>query len=218
MNLLYSSILPRRHLPAVLFALLLAVAGNLAAAESGAKLLDDWLSGLSSLSSDFRQITLTADGVRMIESTGRLYMKRPGKFRWEYDAPNKQLIIADGKRVYLHDEDLDQVSHRSQKEALAGTPAQMIGSGEPVAKHFRLSELERDDDRTWVKLTPKIADSQVAELQVGFEGRRLETLIMQDSFGQLTRFVFTGTKRNPRLSGDLFKFHKPSGGDFLDFD
>jgi len=173
---------------------------------------------LRSLSSRFEQITLSADGGRMVESQGMLYLKRPGKFRWEYDSPVKQIIIADGKRVWLHDLELDQVSHQSQGKALNGTPAQLLTTDEPLKRHFKVFPWSNGDEREWVELQPKEEDTQVVKIRIGFVGERLDTLLMEDSFGQLTRFTFSGTKRNPSLDDDLFRFDESAAGDFLRID
>lgn len=210
------------RLAAVVLTLALGLGGWMQArAESDAvEILTDYLQDLNSLSADFRQITLVPgnSGEQAFESAGRLYLRRPGRFRWEYDSPSEQLIIADGSRVYLEDTELDQVSHRSQEAALEGTPAQLLASDEPIDRYFRVRPLERDDGRAWVELEPKAEDSQVTRLQIAFIDGRLDTLLMEDRFGQLTRFVFTGIERNPRLADDLFQFDRPVGGDFLQMD
>jgi outer membrane lipoprotein carrier protein len=197
--------------------LLLALSGAVEA-TTGAQRLESYLKGLRSLSSRFQQTTMSADGGRMLESQGTLYLERPGKFRWEYDAPIKQLIVADGKQVWLHDLELDQVSHQSEGKALDGTPAQLLTSEEPIESQFEVSPWSNGDEREWVELQPKAKDSQVTRIRIGFVGDRLDTLLMEDSFGQLTRFTFTGTKRNPTLDDKLFRFKQPTGGNFLQFD
>lgn len=195
----------------------LAIASPLAAAASGVERLDTYLKGLDSLSAEFRQITLAADGGRMVEASGTLYLKRPGRFRWEYQAPMEQVIVADGKRVWLHDIELDQVSHQSQDTALAGTPAQLLASDDPVEKHFTVQPWDAGDQREWVELLPKAGSGEIIKIRIGFAGAELDTLLMEDAFGQLTRLSFTATKRNPRLSDDLFKLEKGVGGDLLQF-
>jgi len=189
-----------------------------ATAATGPERLQDYLRGLKSLVSDFRQITLNADGGRMVESRGTFYLRRPGKFRWEYKCPVKQVIVADGKRVWLHDLELDQVSHQSQTKALGGTPAQLLTTEGPVDRHFKVTPWDAGDAREWVELRPKAKDTQVVRIRIGFVGKHLDTLVMEDSFGQLTRFVFTGTKRNPKLDQDLFCFDASSVVDFLQID
>jgi outer membrane lipoprotein carrier protein len=187
------------------------------APASGADRLESYLKGLSSLSSRFDQVTLNADGGRMLESEGMLYLKRPGKFRWEYSTPNEQVIIADGKRVWVHDLELDQVSHKSQDSALAGTPAQLLANDEPIDRHFQVSPWEAGDEREWVELTPKAKDTQVVKIRIGFIGDRLDTMLMEDSFGQLTRFTFSGTQRNPGLKEDLFRLPRSATSNFIEF-
>ncbi|CAD7851163.1 MAG: Outer membrane lipoprotein carrier protein LolA [Olavius algarvensis Gamma 1 endosymbiont] len=210
---------PRSRGPAgpwiVLLALLLC--GPVAAA-TGPERLEDYMRGLESLTSSFQQTTRSTDGGRLVESRGTLYLKRPGKLRWEYDSPVEQVIIADGKRVWLHDRELDQVSHQSQCKALGGTPAQLLVGEGPIDRYFEVSPWEGGDGREWVELRPRTEDTQVVRIRIGFIGERLDTLEMEDTFGQLTRFLFTKTKRNPMLAADLFRFDTSAASDFLQID
>ena len=207
---------PIRLLQAVLTASLLALTSIALAAPSGEARLKDYLKGLNTLTSEFHQYTLSADGGRMIESEGTFYLQRPGRFRWEYRAPMEQVIVADGDRVWLHDVELDQISHQSQSSALDGTPAQLLASNEPIDRHFEIVTWDPGDGRDWVELQPKKADGQVTRIRIGFIGEALDTLLMEDSFGQITRFSFLDTKRNPKLDAKLFKLDRPIGGDFLE--
>jgi outer membrane lipoprotein carrier protein len=186
------------------------------AASTGEERLRGYLKGLETLRAEFHQYTLSADGGRMIESEGTLYLQRPGRFRWEYREPLEQVIVADGSRVWLHDIELDQISHQSQASALDGTPAQLLASDEPIETHFQILAWDPGDGRDWVELQPKQADAQVTRIRIGFIGPDLDTLLMEDSFGQLTRFSFLASKRNPKLDAKLFKMEQPLGGDFLE--
>lgn len=180
--------------------------------------LKDYLRGLNALSAEFRQITITVDGGQALESTGTFYLLRPNRFRWDYETPSEQQIIADGSRIYVHDKELEQVTHRSQKAILDGTPAQLLASDKPVEDYFRLRNIDRGDERTWVELIPKTSDTDVTKLQIGFKRGELDTLLMEDRFGQLTRFIFTDLKRNPQLQYSMFRFERPTRGDFLQID
>lgn len=220
MSLPYPHAAPGRgvaRLLAALLALTLAVPAGLAAAD-GRQRLDDYLKGLSSLKSSFKQVTFNADRTQMLEASGTLYLQRPGRFRWEYDAPNRQVIVADGKRVYLHDLDLAQISHQSQRRALRGTPALLLADGGPIEEHFSARPIESSDGRDWVELRPKAADTEVLRIELGFGGKELDSLIMEDSFGQMTRLNFSATQRNPRLDPGLFKVDDKAVDDFLSFD
>jgi outer membrane lipoprotein carrier protein len=197
-------------------ALLIMPLGALAA-EPG-QVLTNYLKGLDTLSSDFEQVTFNADQSAMAESSGVFYIKRPGRFRWEYLKPGEQIIVADGKRVYVYDVELEQVSHQDQAKALAGTPALLLADGGPIDRDFLVKDLPSSDGLVWVELTPKAGETEVQQIQVGFEGADLRNLIMQDQFGQVTRLLFSGTRRNPNLKDDLFRLKPNKATDVLQFD
>jgi outer membrane lipoprotein carrier protein len=207
-----------RRIAAALTVLLTLIATPLIAAQDGKDRVDGYLSGLTSLKSDFTQVTFNADRTSMLEAKGTFYLQRPGRFRWEYDTPNRQVIVADGNRVYLHDLDLEQVSHQSQNKALRGTPALLLADGGPIDAHFETRAIESRDGRDWVELIPKASDTDVVKIELGFGGGELDSMIMEDSFGQMTRLNFTATQRNPSLDPGLFKVDQRAVDDFLSFD
>ena len=188
------------------------------AADNGAQRVNDYLNGLNSLKAEFEQYTFNADRTQMLEARGTLYLQRPGRFRWEYASPNKQVIIADGKSVYLHDLDKKQVSHQSQAEALRGKPALLLASNDPIEPHFTARPIESTVGREWVELIPKDRETDVVRIELGFGQDTLDSLIMEDSFGQETRLNFSGAQRNVSLKSDLFKIDQRAVVDFLQVD
>ncbi|MCK7583023.1 MAG: outer membrane lipoprotein carrier protein LolA [Chromatiales bacterium] len=195
----------------------LCCSGGAFAAE-GAQRVDDYLKGLNSLKADFEQFTFNAERTQMMQRRGTLYLQRPGRFRWEYEGPNKQIIIADSQRVYVHDVELKQVSHQSQTKALRGTPALLLSNTDPIEQHFEVRPIESTDGRDWVELIPKDPETDVVRIELGFGKDTLDSLIMADSFGQETRLNFTGAQRNVSLKPDLFKIDQRAVDDFLPFD
>ncbi len=187
-------------------------------AETGAQRIDAYLKGLNSLKADFEQFTFNAERTRMLEARGTFYLQRPGRFRWEYQTPQRQIIIADGQRVYVHDLDLNQVSHQSQAKALRGTPALLLANAEPIETHFTTRSLASSDGRDWVELLPKDPETEVVRIELGFKGDRLESLIMADSFGQETRLNFSRIEANPPLDSNLFRIDQRAVNEFLSFD
>jgi outer membrane lipoprotein carrier protein len=220
--LLFSISKLRRRLAVALTKLLFLTAVALgpatAAANDGVEEVSGYLQGLNALQADFRQITIPPDGGAAMEARGTFYLLRPNRFLWEYENPSDQRIVADGKRIYVHDKELNQVTHRSQSKVLDGTPAQLLASREPPEKYFQINNLDRGDHRTWAELIPKTQDTDVAKLQIGFVDGELDTLLMEDRFGQLTRFIFTDVDRNPQLQYAMFRFERPAGADFLRVD
>ena len=186
-------------------------------AGPGSAHLHKFLAQLSSLQADFRQVLLNDEGQAEDESNGQVYLSRPGRFRWDYVAPHPQVIVADGKEVWLYDEELSQVTVRAQAKALDDTPAALLASTAPVEDSFNVTELgERDDGNIWLSLTPKSTASNFDGIMIGF-GREGELKLMQlkDAFGQTTRLEFSAIERNPTLDESLFVFTPPTGADVI---
>jgi outer membrane lipoprotein carrier protein len=184
-------------------------------AQEGADRLEAFLDGLNTLRADFEQIVVTTGQGDARVSRGTFYLQRPGRFRWSYEEPEGQLVVADGERVWLYDMELAQVSHRNQADALRGTPALLLSDTAPVDRHFEVVDLGQRLDMDWVELIPRGEASEVTKVLVAFNGDSLQRLEMVDSFGQVTRFVFSNTQRNPALKPSLFRFTPPSGVDLL---
>ena len=201
----------------ILTLIVLCGSGSVPAA-GGAQRVDDYLKDLNSLKADFEQFTFNAERTQMMERRGTLYLQRPGRFRWEYEGPNQQIIIADGKRVYVQDVELQQVSHQSQAKALRGTPALLLSNAEPIEQHFEARPIESSDGRDWVELIPKDPETDVVRIELGFAQNQLDSLIMADSFGQETRLNFTGAQRNVSLKPELFEIDQRAVDDFLSYD
>jgi outer membrane lipoprotein carrier protein len=198
-----------------LCALLLSVAGQPVWAADGATQLKNFLSGLDTLQAEFNQTILPAGEDTVYATSGVFYLQRPGKLRWEYEDPATQIIVADGKRIWLHDIELEQVSHRSQRAALEGTPAQLLSSTAPLDESFEMHEEGVVEEVTWLELLPKEKDAQFAKVRLGFKKNELLQMEMFDSFGQVTRFFFFNMTRNPALSSELFVFIPPPQIDLI---
>jgi outer membrane lipoprotein carrier protein len=184
-------------------------------AADGKALLERFLHDLTTLQADFQQTLEQPDQSGVLFSSGTFYLKRPGRLRWEYDPPNDQLIVADGRRIWLYDKQLEQVSHRSQKTALEGTPAQLLSSTGPLEEHFEIKDIGVQAGFNWVELLPKDQDSQFRSVRLALTEQRLLRMEMADNFGQTTRFEFTHMQRNPQLDDGLFDFTPPPAVDLI---
>ncbi|MES9972930.1 outer membrane lipoprotein chaperone LolA [Candidatus Thiodiazotropha sp. LNASS1] len=176
-------------------------------ALNGPQQLEAFLKDLTTLQADFEQ-TLQQDD-QAYTSNGVFYLKRPGLLRWEYTTPSEQLIVADGDRIWLYDIELEQVSHRSQRAALVGTPAQLLSDQAPISEHFQVNDLGEADGLSWVELLPREKESQFSSLRLALNENNLQRMEMIDNFGQTTRFVFDNLQRNLTLDATLFRFKPP---------
>ncbi len=204
---------PILRLTVAITALLLATG---ASAGPARERLDAFLEGLNGLEAQFRQVLLDDRGQAADESTGTVYLSRPGRFRWDYREPYQQLIVADGERIWLYEPELSQVTVRPQGQALGSTPAALLASTRPVEESFQITELpDRGDGSAWLALKPRDGGSNFETIAVGFGNDGLRAMELKDSFGQTTRLEFSRLQRNPALGEDLFRFAPPDGVDVI---
>lgn len=151
-------------------------------------------------------------------SSGSFEFQRPGRFKFTYKKPFEQTIVADGQTLWLYDVDLNQVTQRSQAQALGSTPAALLASAPDLAAlkaDFTLENGPDQDGLQWVQATPKAKDGQLKSVRVGFAGEQLAALDIQDSFGQRSVIRFSGLQALPSLPASVFQFKPPAGADVV---
>lgn len=192
-----------------------AHAADPAADRAAGQRVDRYLEGLTTLRAEFTQQLVDKDGEVRDESSGTMALAKPGRFRWDYRQPAEQLLVSDGRSVWLYDADLEQVTVRPVGESLSTTPAMLLAGKGGAAETFEARDGGRGGDLEWVVLTPRRAESDFASVQLGFRGSELERLDLQDRLGQTTRISFARIERNPRLAPSLFSFEPPPGVDVV---
>lgn len=195
--------------------LFLSTAGSAWAAESSIAQLKTFLLSNTSLSADFKQINFKS-GKETQSSTGRLFLKKPGRFRWNYQAPFVQEIVANAGKVWFYDADLEQVTVKQMDDSIGSTPALLLTGQVDIDEKFILSEQGSDRNMNWVKLSPKNQDSGFKYILIGLNRGQLAGMELTDNFGQWTRIYFSNLKRNPDLSDELFQFIPPPNVDVFE--
>jgi outer membrane lipoprotein carrier protein len=201
----------RKHLIPLLFCTLPALP---ALADAKAR-LEAFVEGTKGLKAQFTQTVIDKNGRKTQEATGNLFFSRPGKFRWVYQKPYSQLIVGDGKRLWIHDEDLDQITVRKLDQALGDSPAALLAGDNDIAKLFNLKETGAKDGLDWIEATPKSKEGSFEKVRMGFKGEDIQAMELKDNFGQTTLLRFSRLERNPTLGASLFRFTPPKGADIL---
>ncbi|MGA2398334.1 MAG: outer membrane lipoprotein chaperone LolA [Steroidobacteraceae bacterium] len=199
-------------------ALTLAV-GTLAAARAHASAASDverYLGGLSSWSADFSQTIEDGQGKVLRSASGKFYLQRPGKFRWDYAEPSQQLVLGDGQEIWFYDKDLQQANVRSMDATLASTPAVLLSGTGSVAAQFDIKALPDEGGLRWFQLLPKHPDTDFQLVRIGFDkDGELASMFLADKLNQITQLTFTHPVKNPKLIPDLFTFSPPPGVDVI---
>ena len=202
-------------------AVLIAASAQLAIAD-GLKSLESFMAHTQAGQADFTQVVTSPpkDGqaARSKTSSGTFAFQRPGRFKFVYQKPFEQTIVADGKTLWLYDVDLNQVTQRQQTQALGATPAALLAAApdlKALRAEFTLESAPAQDGLEWVLARPKTKDGQLQSVRVGFEGEQLAALDILDSFGQRSLIRFNGMQANAALPASTFQFKPPAGADVV---
>jgi len=205
----------------LVFLLVLVSGASVTIADTGKQRLLKFIAEVKSLQADFSQQVQSKGFSSAAQSTGLLRMQRPGKFRWDYQTPFEQQLIADGKNLWIFDVDLDQIIVKPLDEVLGNTPAGLLSGDAKFSERFDIREIpapspEDNPTLNWVELKPKgEGDSASFQILLMAFGKDLEQLVLTDSFGQKTRISLKNLVRNPAIDPAVFNFVPPAGVDVI---
>ncbi|MFI8482775.1 outer membrane lipoprotein chaperone LolA [Pseudomonas sp. NPDC078700] len=189
---------------------------NAMADDSAAvKRLTELLSQAQTITARFSQLTLDGSGSQLQETAGELSLKRPGLFRWHTDAPQEQLLVSNGQKVWLYDPDLEQVTIQKMDQRLTHTPALLLsGDVSKISESFDISYKEAGNVVDFT-LKPKSKDTLFDNLRLSFRSGVVNDMQLIDSIGQRTNILFLNVKMNQPIKESEFTFDVPKGADVI---
>lgn len=188
---------------------LFAFAANAAAIDQ----LKAFMASSKTLSANFSQ-TVTAKNKRE-NASGVLEVSRPGKFRWSYSKPYEQLIVGDGKTLWIYDTELAQVTKKAMDAALGSSPAALLAGNNEIERDYTLRDIGKRGALEWLSASPKKKENTFEAVRMGFKDSTLAEMELVDNFGNTTRLVFSNMKKNPAIAASRFTFTPPKGVDVL---
>jgi outer membrane lipoprotein carrier protein len=198
----------------MLACLVLCGAGRPALATATTE-VDKYLAGLATWTADFTQTIDDGHGKVIRSAAGKLYLQKPGRFRWDYIEPSEQLILADGKHIWFYDKDLQQANVRDMDASLSNTPAVLLSGGGSVGTQFDVTALPPQGGMEWYQLLPKRSDTDFQLVRIGFTKGELTSMFLADKLNQVTQLTFSHSQRNAKFAPDLFSFVPPAGVDVI---
>lgn len=177
--------------------------------------LKQFVEGTHSARGSFTQQVYSKSGRKPQVASGSFAFARPGKFRWTYEKPYAQLLVGDGVKLWVYDQELNQVTTKKLGQALGSTPAAILAGDNAMEKNFQLKDAGSAEGLEWVEATPKATDSSFERVRLGFAGGQLKAMVMNDNFGQTTSLQFGQIERNPSIDPAQFRFVPPKGADVV---
>jgi outer membrane lipoprotein carrier protein len=212
----------------------LAMAALVPAAYAAATPLDSYLDDMKTLRATFLQTLADAHGREIDRSSGTLIVSRPGKFSWEIHpqgsgagagaaagagavpgASGGQLMVADGRNLWFLDRDLQQVTVKPADAALSATPAMLLSGTVDARKNFTITPAPKRDGLDWVLVEPHGSEADFRRALMGFEGKELKRMILEDKLGQTATVLFDHVERNGHVAPEEVSFTPPPGVDVI---
>jgi len=168
---------------------------------------------------DFTQLTTVAALGESEEARGTVAFKKPGKMRWDYRAPQEQLIVSDGTTLWIYQPAERQVLMAPFKAAFVSTtPVSFLAGVGRISDDFRP---ERDTrgcsaGRIYVKLVPKNAQD-LGSLSFAVDPATFDIVeaAVTDPIGNVTALGFANVARNVDIPDGEFHFEVPAGVDVV---
>ena len=127
-------------------------------ASTGPEDLRRFFKDVHSFTARFNQVVLDESLNMLQESSGTLWIQRPNRFRWNYDVPFEQQIVGDGKKIWVYDVELQQVTVRQLTGGLGNTPAILLAGRGTLDDDFTVKALGSQGKLQWLQLIPKVND------------------------------------------------------------
>ena len=173
---------------------------------------------VTDLKAPFRQAAHNKALNQTVDARGTLYLKKPGRLRWEYQTPTPQEVVSDGTRLWIYTPQLKQVNVSAAPAALAGPAGSFLQGLGQVREHFDARFLNPAqptdaDGLVVLDLVPKRPQPLLARLIVSVDPRSwlVRQAIVHDELGNTVTVRFGDTVVNSGLSDALFVFVPPPG-------
>ena len=193
-----------------------------APAASEGNALDAFMRGTKDLQANFTQTIYSKRGTEASE--GKMWVAKPGKFYWDYQRPNPQKIISNGKKVYHYDIDLEQISIRGRDELVGDVAVELLNGEDNISRNYNIDRVVKNLTpprlQKWVgngvtyRLKPKTRQEEYDALWVILDGNSISA-VMIDGGSSQTILNFTNMKRNVGIPASQFEFTPPKGVDVV---
>ena len=203
---------------------LLSLIAAVAAVPLRAQSVDDAVAGielrynrLATMRSEFEQSMEYAGRRRMVES-GTLYLRRPGKMRWDYDRPKGKIAIGDGEMFRMYNPNTNQVRQvKLDETADLRAPLSFLLGRMRLKRQFRNLRIQAQDGESVLVAEGRTGKEYYSRVEFAYDPsdfhlRRIKVYGRDDS---INVFRFKNEVLNPTLDLDLFEFRAPEGADIL---
>ena len=179
----------------------------------------------SEFSADFVQRSYLKAMDIIDQASGKVYIKYPGKMRWEYEKPDRQIFITDGEKLWVYRPDDNQVQvGKAPSFFKGGKGASFLSDISLIRQEFDISlkkgEQDESDPFYYLKLIPREKTLDITDilLMVSKQTFNVVQIITIDLYGDENRIDLLNFVFGIKLDDSLFSFKIPAGADVIQID
>jgi outer membrane lipoprotein carrier protein len=162
--------------------------------------------------------------VKMMNQTqsvkGTVKIKKPGKMKWVYGAPDTQILISDGKNLWLYVPEEEQATKVPVESIYSSnTPALFLAGKGKLTRSFNVESVSQENQNILVTLVPKNEDQGLARLILHADKKNYQITgsTVYDKLGNKTEIRFSRIRINREIPEEQFQLKTPPGVEILDY-
>lgn len=155
-------------------------------------------------------------------ASGKVMIRRPGMMRWEYEKPDKQIIITDGSTLWIYRPDDHQAMTGKAPAYLGdGKGASFLSDIRLVRKNFDVTPEDMDEPCCHtLKLMPRQKQHDIASIYLLISKHTSDVLqiVTYNAYGDQTIIDLSEFQLDQKFDDSMFTFTAPPGTDILQLD
>ena len=169
---------------------------------------------------DFVQISYLKIMDQTQTAKGKVFIKKPGKMKWDYKAPDPQILTSNDAGIWLYMPEEKQVTKMQMENIYSSnTPAMfLVGKGK-LSESFKVDNVLNKNNLITLTLLPKDSEMNINRLLlfVNDKNYQITGSSVYDNLGNKTEIQFSSIQINQTISDNFFNFDIPEGVDIVDF-
>jgi outer membrane lipoprotein carrier protein len=153
------------------------------------------------------------------KAEGTVAIKKPGKMKWDYKAPDRQILVSNDQGLWLYLPDEKQVTKmKVQSIYSSNTPALFLAGRGKLTESFTIGKVTEERELYVAELIPRDKVQNLSKMVLLADKKNFQIVgsRVYDNLGNRTEMIFSDSKTNPRLEKQLFQFEVPKGVELID--
>ena len=162
--------------------------------------------------------------IKMMDQTqsieGQVKIKKPGKMRWVYEAPEEQVLISNEKTLWLYVPEEEQATKVPVESIYSSnTPALFLAGKGKLTQAFNVESISQEKENIIITLIPKTIQQNLARLVLMADKKNYQITgsTVYDKLGNKTAIRFNRIRVNQEIPEEQFQLNTPPNVEVLDY-